>query len=101
MLSANIHIPFSLISISVIADKSNIWNSNHSIDNTFYNVIFYHPVALYRSDLEVFCRLFSISSPYSFIGRYKFRSKWPFSGVQVAMVNESAVHCNAVSSLLF
>jgi hypothetical protein len=61
-----------------------------------HNVIFQHPLALYsyRSDFGAFTS-FTILSSYSFIGHFMFRPNWPSSGVQVVMVKDSAVHCNA------
>jgi hypothetical protein len=66
---------------------------------TNYNVIFQHPVALYRSVSRAFvpsvCDVVH-SFSYSFIGHYMFRPNRPSSGVQVIMVKDSAAHCNAV-----
>jgi hypothetical protein len=46
------------------------------------------------------CKVVHYSLSYSFIGHYIFRPNWPSSGVQVIMVKDSAVHCNAVFFLL-
>lgn len=54
--------------------------------------------------LELLCHLcatsFTILSSYSFVGHYLFQPNWPSSDVQVVMVKDSAVNCNAVFFLL-
>jgi hypothetical protein len=63
-----------------------------------YNVIFQHPVALYRSDLGVYPPSKCNVIHYSYIGNYMFRPNRPSSGVQVIVVKDSAAHWNATTS---
>jgi hypothetical protein len=62
------------------------------------NVVFHHPVALYRSDIfGAFVPSECNVVHYSFFRfHYTFPPNWPSSGVQVVMVKDSAAHCNAV-----
>jgi hypothetical protein len=70
------------------------------------NIKMQQPVALHKSDLA-FC-IFAIYVQRQLVFTHRllfivyhsmFRPNWPSSGVQVAVIKESAAHCNAV--LLF
>jgi hypothetical protein len=83
--------------VSTACYRDSFYTDGHRYD--VHNVIFQHPVSLYRSDLGISVPSKGNVVRCSFIEHYchyMFQPSWPSSGVRVVMVKDSAAHCNAV-----